>query len=459
MKSPQSFSKLGVHSLCDLNEHWEELTKQLAGHHIECIPHSDKSCGSVLLLFDETTREQNIQQFLSDHSDLPAKKILLNLNSDAIPFYIAWNWLQSGVCDVINSNKIKEVVELLINKIQRWKFIEHTLQSSRVSSQLIGSSQIWQDTLRQVIEIACFSDKPVLILGATGTGKELIARLIHDLDKRPHKEDLVLLDCSTLVPDLFGSEFFGHEKGAYTNAVSMREGAFGLANNGTLFLDEIGELPVSIQPALLRVIQEGTFKRLGSNKWKKTRFRLISATHRSLDQDRLTVPFRDDLYFRISTSIVKMPTLDQRRVDIPDLVNHFLCQFLKTDDPPKLDKHLLNYLVNRKYPGNIRELQQLTQRIAIAQAGGKWLTLGCLPQSEISSQNYDDQSWKANGYLDAIRQAIDDGIGLKEIKRVTGEVAMDIAIEKSAGKLPAAAKMLNVSDRMLQQYWAGKDHG
>ena len=456
MKSRQLFSKLGVYPLCDRNGQWDELQKRLASHHIECIPKFDESCGSILLLFDGTTHEQKIQQFLFDHSEIPIKKILLNLSPQAIPFYEVWNWLQLGASDIINHTKITEVVDLLVNKFQRWKIIEHTLHSSRVSAQLIGSCRVWKDTLRQVIEVACFSDKPVLILGETGTGKELIARLIHDLDKRPQKEELILLDCSTLVPDLFGSEFFGHEKGSYTNAVSMREGAFGMANNGTLFLDEIGELPLALQAALLRVIQEGTYKRVGSNQWRKTNFRLVSATNKKLENSE-NKSFRSDLFFRISTSIIRLPSLEVRKTDIPELARHFLSQALKTDTPPQMDKQLLNYLLSRPFPGNVRELRQLINRIAIAHPGGAHLSLGCLPPSEIQNTNFAPRTWQENGFQESIRQAISDGIGLKDIKRIAGEVAMDIAIEKAAGKLPAAAKLLDVSDRMLQQYWSGKN--
>ena len=133
-----------------------------------------------------------------------------------------------------------------------------------VLGNLVGSGPAWTVTLRQIVEIALFTAAAVLITGESGTGKELVARLLHTLDRRPRKGDLVVLDCTTIVPELAGSEFFGHERGAFTNAVAPRDGAFALADNGTLFLDEIGELPLPLQADLLRVVQDAPYKRAGA---------------------------------------------------------------------------------------------------------------------------------------------------------------------------------------------------
>src|SRR5262249_40812748 len=147
------------------------------------------------------------------------------------------------------------------------------------------------------------------LLGESGTGKEVVARLIHLLDSRPNKRDLVVLDCASIVPELSGSEFFGHERGAFTGALTERNGAFALANDGTLLLDEIGDLPLPLQVQLLRVIQEHTYKRVGGNKWCKTEFRLICATNRDLFDLIGRGAFRADLYYRIAGYICKLPPL------------------------------------------------------------------------------------------------------------------------------------------------------
>ena len=183
---------------------------------------------------------------------------------------------------------------------------------------------MWRSALRDIVEVGYFSDVDVLISGESGTGKELAAQLIHTLDQRPGKQDLVVVDCTTIVPSLSGSELFGHERGAFTGAVAAREGAFALADGGTLLLDEVGELPQELQAELLRVVQEGTYKRVGSNRWQKTRFRLVCATNRDLEADCEAGTFRSDLFFRLAAARIRMPALRERAEDVACLAEHFL---------------------------------------------------------------------------------------------------------------------------------------
>ena len=293
-------------------------------------------------------------------------------------------------------------------------------------------------------------------MGESGTGKELIARLVHDLDKRQDKQGLVLLDCTTIVPELSGSEFFGHEKGAFTNAIANRDGAFALADGGTLFLDEIGELPVRLQAELLRVSQEGSYKRVGSNIWKKTQFRLVCATNRNLFHEVQKGNFRQDLFYRLSTCIVQLPPLRDRRLDIPELAEHFLAQALQTDNPPPFDSLMLNFLMANPYPGNVRQLRQLITRIAYRHTGDGPITIGDIPEADRESLSLYEHSWQENGFKDAIRQALANGVGLKDIKRIAADVAMNIAIEDTAGNLQEAARRLDVTDRLVQGYLAEK---
>src|SRR4029450_8247587 len=160
-----------------------------------------------------------------------------------------------------------------------------------------------------------FSQVSVLIVGESGTGKELIARLIHDLDQRRDKGDFVVVDCTTIVPELSGSELFGHERGAFTGAVGTREGAFALADGGTLFLDEVGELPLPLQGQLLRVVQARMYKRVGGNHWHRTEFRLVCATNRDLAREVERDAFRSDFYYRIANWPCRLPPLGERRGD------------------------------------------------------------------------------------------------------------------------------------------------
>src|SRR5262249_44123862 len=153
---------------------------------------------------------------------------------------------------------------------------------------------------------------------------ELLARLIHELNAATKERSLVVVDCTTIVPELSGSEFFGHERGAFTGAVAARDGAFALADGGTLFLDEIGELPSHLQAQLLRVIEEGTYKRVGGNAWQRTNFRLVCATNRDLPRLVEAGKFRGDLYFRIASWVFRIPPLSERIEDILPLARHFL---------------------------------------------------------------------------------------------------------------------------------------
>ena len=170
----------------------------------------------------------------------------------------AWSLLGSGASDVVRWDDRDPPVRAVAARLERWAEIERIMLSDTVRDTLIGDSPSWIAVLRQVVEVAAFTQTSVLLTGESGTGKELVARLIHGLDHRPDKGPFVVLDCTTVVPTLSGSEFFGHERGAFTGAVAARDGAFARANGGTLFLDEVGELPLTLQAELLRVIQEGS---------------------------------------------------------------------------------------------------------------------------------------------------------------------------------------------------------
>ncbi|HEX7941315.1 MAG TPA: sigma-54 factor interaction domain-containing protein, partial [Gemmatimonadaceae bacterium] len=188
----------------------------------------------------------------------------------------------AGASEVLAWTGNAATIATIAARLERWAAVDALLVSDDVVHTLIGASTTWRRVLREVVEVARFTDAPVLVTGETGTGKELVSRVVHALDARKAKRDLIVVDCTTIVPELSGSEFFGHEKGAFTGAVAARNGAFALADDGTLFLDEVGELPLPLQAELLRVVQEHTYKRVGSSVWQPTCFRLICATNRDL---------------------------------------------------------------------------------------------------------------------------------------------------------------------------------
>ena len=235
--------------------------------------------------------------------------------------------------------------------------------------EIIGESPALKRTLKQV-EIVAPTDSTVLLLGETGTGKELIARAIHNLSFR-RERTLVKVNCAAIPTGLLESELFGHEKGAFTGAIAQRIGRFELANRGTIFLDEIGDIPIELQPKLLRVLQEREFERLGSTRTIHTDARLIAATNRDLREMVEQQKFREDLFYRLNVFPIYVPALRERSEDIPLLVNHFVQRFARRMNRTieTIPAEAMAALTRYAWPGNIRELQNLIERAVIVSHG------------------------------------------------------------------------------------------
>ena len=230
---------------------------------------------------------------------------------------------------------------------------------------IVGNSPALESTLAEVQRVAP-TDSTVLVLGETGTGKELIAHAIHNLSVRCGRP-FVKVNCAAIPFDLLESELFGHEKGAFTGAIAQKIGRFEMADTGTLFLDEIGDLPLALQPKLLRVLQEQEFERLGSGRTHHINVRLVAATHRDLAQMVARNEFRSDLYYRLNVFPVVVPPLRERREDIRELVLHFAQVFAR-----RMGKHIeqipettMDAFIAYPWPGNVRELQNLIERAVI----------------------------------------------------------------------------------------------
>jgi transcriptional regulator with GAF, ATPase, and Fis domain len=371
--------------------------------------------------------------------------------------------MAAGAADVLAHGTAGPGIDRVAARLERWAAIDELVASDLVARTLVGNSPGWNRLLRQIVEVARFTGAPVLITGETGTGKELVSRLVHQLDARTTKRDFVVLDCTTIVAELSGSEFFGHERGAFTGAASARDGAFALADEGTLFLDEIGELPLALQAELLRVVQEHTYKRVGASVWQNTRFRLVCATNRQLQREQDEGRFRSDLFYRISGWTFQLPALGDRREDIPLLVRHFLREQLGA--PPELDDAVLQYLVRREYRGNVRELRQICARIALRHVGAGPITLGDLGGDLIHAPAVDPTGapaepacvaraagpgWCDESFQRSIEKAVAMGVGLKEIGRRAEDVAVRLAVRNENGSLQHAARRLGVTDRALQ---------
>jgi transcriptional regulator with GAF, ATPase, and Fis domain len=361
-----------------------------------------------------------------------------------------WCLLRLGASDVFTWDHWDDPASEVAARLRRWEAVDEVVGSPLVRNNLIGVSPAWKSVLRQIVEVARFTDASILITGESGCGKELAAHLIHSLDPRPAKRDLVVVDCTTVVPELSGSEFFGHERGAFTNAHAARDGAFALADGGTLFLDEVGELPLSLQAELLRVSQEHKYKRVGSNTWQETEFRLVCATNRNLIEEEARGQFRRDLFYRIAGCVCRLPALRERPEDILLLSRHFLAQLRPGSPPPEFDPWVRDYLLRREYPGNVRDLKQLMARIACRHVGPGPVTAGNIPEGERPEDADHPSEWCDGGFDRAIRRALSWQVGLKEIGHVAEEAAIRIAVDEEQGNLQRAARRLGVTDRALQ---------
>lgn len=376
-----------------------------------------------------------------------------------------WSLLNEGAADVVAVDTGHGLVEA-IARVSRWAQVDALVEANVVRRVVRGEARAWRAALREVVEIAHFTSSSILITGETGTGKEAVARLVHELDPRDDMGDLVLVDCTTVVPSLSGSEFFGHEKGAFTGAVSPRAGAFERADGGTLFLDEVGELAMTLQAELLRVIQEGLYKPVGGNDWRTTSFRLIAATNRDLWSAQLDGRFRSDLYFRLAGATVRLPPLRARSDDIIPLFTYFFAQSRGDLQEPDVDPAVASFLRTREYPGNVRDLQQLAVRVATRHVGNGPITPGDIPpeerpcgkgrthtavnrKEEEGVPTSDDQMPVVMTQLEnAVREALANGLGLKELKAAVPELATRIALSEAGGPT-AAARLLGVSRRAV----------
>jgi transcriptional regulator with GAF, ATPase, and Fis domain len=263
-----------------------------------------------------------------------------------------------------------EEVRLLKDRLQEENvYLREEAKLERHFGEIVGRSDAIRRVLRKIEEVAP-TDATVLVTGETGTGKERVARAIHGESPRRDRP-LVKVNCAALSPTLIESELFGHEKGSFTGALGRKAGRFELADGATIFLDEIGELPIELQPKLLRVLQDGEFERLGSAHNIRADVRVIAATNRDLWKDVQARRFRADLFYRLNVYPINVPPLRQRREDIPLLVEHFVGVFSKkmgktiTSVAPSALEALRSYL----WPGNVRELANVIERAVITTTG------------------------------------------------------------------------------------------
>lgn len=346
---------------------------------------------------------------------------------------------QLGAFDYVSKPVDFDHLLVLARRALEYRALDREVRSLRATQKahstipaMVGHSPSMQAVYKLVGRVAS-SNTTVLVTGESGTGKELIANAIHEYSPRA-SGPLVKVNCAAIPEALLEAELFGHEKGAFTNALYRRTGRFEEASGGTLFLDEVGDLPLALQPKLLRAIQEHTIERLGSNRSVHADFRLIAATAQDLSKAVADGRFREDLYYRLNVVQIALPSLRERREDIPLLVQRFLG---RSDRPVSIRPEALDRILSHDWPGNVRELENVIAR-AIAIAPGGVITEDCI-----------DLGHRANSAGPAWLQQIPIEGGYKQVLSQVEAHLLRSALSTAQGNKARAAGLLGIQRRLL----------
>ena len=341
---------------------------------------------------------------ISNSSNIPIAVITAHGSMD-----LAIEALKLGAFDFVNKPlelpRLRQLVENALKVIHQDNEVqaapEYSPEQKMLDSRLIGNSAVMHPLKNTILKLAR-SQAPVFLSGASGTGKEVVARLIHDLSPR-RDGSFVPVNCGAIPSELMESEFFGHKKGSFTGAVADKQGLFQQANGGTLFLDEVADLPLAMQVKLLRAIQEKTVRAIGDTKEVPVDIRILSATHKDLSQLVQDGAFRQDLYYRINVIELKLPTLNARRDDIPVLADHFLAMIAddwQLESPPSLTMEACERLQRHDFAGNVRELRNLLER-AVTLAETSYIDVSHLGLPDIEPELVNTQEQNHSSAIDS----------------------------------------------------------
>jgi two-component system, NtrC family, response regulator AtoC len=365
-----------------------------------------------------------------------------------------------GAANYINKPFDLEEIQLMVKKTFDQLNLQSEVELYRKDHQevrFIGNSKATKSIISELERITKVRDTTILILGETGTGKEIAAKYIHQNSSRKERP-FIAVNCGALPENLIESEIFGHEKGAFTGANKMKKGLFELADGGTLFLDEIGELSLDMQVKLLRFLEERKFKRVGGSRDIYVDIRILTATHRNLEQMVEENTFRSDLFYRLNVVPIKLPPLKERGEDILLIAEHFLEEFCYQLGRKKLalTTEVKENLLQYPWPGNIRELKNIMERIAILQPDSTSVSVNDLPKEFTETENRDkiSDSKSVSTELERVPQTIelnDSGVNLEEIVENIEKKFIETALKKTRWNISQASNLLGISRYALQR--------
>ena len=428
-------------------EGYQVLTAANGREGLECL----KKNQIDLIISDIQMPEMSGLELLSKVKELDPEMVVLMITAFGST-EIAVDAMKRGAYDYIQKPfKIDEAKIVIHQALEKRSLklenqqLKKELGTKYAFDNIIGSAPPML-RIYELVKRVANTKSSVLIAGESGTGKELIARAIHyngPLKDKP----FVTVNCGAIPENLMESEMFGHKKGSFTGAIADKKGLFEVANTGTIFLDELGELPLSMQVKLLRVIQEGTFKRVGGTEDITVDVRVISATNKNLEFEVKNSRFREDLFYRMNVIQITCPPLRERKEDIMMLSNHFLDKFSKILGIPvkKISNEAMDVLKRYHYPGNVRELENIIER-TVALEPGAIILPESLPRHMLEIRE------EVPGQLDAHKIEIDDMKGI-ELERLTADFERALlvkALQQTGGVKKKAAKLLNISFRSMR---------
>ena len=402
-----------------------------------------------LIVFDRVSAD--VLDLVRGSSRDGVRILAVGTSAEAVEDSGPWPLLDAGASDVVVRMDDASLADQVSARLTRWGEVEGLVHSSEVQDALAGRTLAWISLLREIVEVARFSDASVLLIGESGTGKDVVARLIHELDARPLKDEFVTIDCRSFVGTREGEDLAGHHPGTFEDADAPFSGDIGLetlgvGDAGTIFLDEVEHLPPSLRGSLLRSIEQRNRRSVDGMGRPTSNLRLICST--SEEPSGLGTETADDFWERITIRF-HLPPLREHRDDIPTIAEHLLRRLRPDGEEIQLDPALDAFLESRDYPANVHDLLTLIRGISTRHAGPGVVTVGSIPQDERFNPGMVDNSWQRQDLERAVRHAIDAGASLKTIGETARDAAVRIALSYEGGDVARAAKRLRATTRTI----------